>query len=105
MHQFKIVNSLQNNYIGDKTKFLQVSTYINDSTVLRCNEDQWEAAHKWISYAVLELSEDLVRVLRLQLMYFDVKGEIPRLMICSFRMYSLPFIIMAWWWPKLGGRN
>jgi hypothetical protein len=55
MHQFKIVNSLQKNYIGDETKFLQVSMYINDSPVLCYNEDLWEAAHKWISYAFLEL--------------------------------------------------
>jgi len=36
------------------------------------------------------------------LMYLDVKGDISRLMISSFRVYSLSRLIMAWWWPKLG---
>jgi len=35
-------------------------------------------------------------------MYLDLKGEISRLMICSFYMYLLSCIIMALWWPKPG---
>lgn len=95
MRKFKIVNSSQKNYTGDEIHFLTFSMYINDFPVLRYNEDQREAERKWISYAVLELSEDPMRVVCLQLMYLDVKGEISSVMICSFRLYSLPFIIMA----------
>jgi len=37
----------------------------------------------------------------MSLMYLDLKGEISRLMIFSFHIYSVFCIIVTWWWHQL----